>query len=116
VERIWCVRRDEILLRRIPDDAARMRGLHELPTAAQAGVPASALTPARLLATHRRAITRFQITERIFRVDEPTVLPPAGRVAWVSLAQLGSITLSGPHRRWVGNLLQASGGSDKANR
>jgi A/G-specific adenine glycosylase len=107
VDRIWCVRRGALALHRIPNDAARMRGLHELPTAAQAGIPASALTPARLLATHRRAITRFQITERIYRAEGT-----AGHdLVWVPLTQLESVTLSGPHRRWITALVTAPSGA-----
>lgn len=103
VDRVWCVRRGALALHRIPADAARLRGLHELPTAEQAGLPPRALTPGHLLATHRRAITRFQITERIFRSDSA-----AGcELVWVPLDRLETITLSGPHRRWVTALLRA---------
>ena len=104
VDRVWCVRRGALLLHRIPDDAVRMRGLHELPSAEQAGVAAAALTTDRLLATHRRAITRFQITERIFR------LAPVSdhELVWVPLPKLDALSLSGPHRRWIEALLKKS--------
>jgi len=97
VDRVWCMRRGAIALHRIPDDAQRMRGLHELPTAEQAGVAARALTAKRLIATHRRAITRFQITERIFSAARVN----GAELVWVPLAKLDTVTLSGPHRRWV---------------
>lgn len=110
VDRVWHVQNGALLLHRIPDRAARLHGLFELPTAAQAGCAPGALTPDRLLATHRRAITRFQITERIYGVD-----PPAGAVAetndtlhWVALDELHTITLSGPHRLWINSLLAES--------
>ncbi len=106
VDRVWCVRRGALLLHRIPETAARMRGLHELPTAEKAGVARIALTAGSLLATHRRAITRFQITERIFSAAPRR---PRSRthddLVWVPLAQLDTVTLSGPHRRWVTALL-----------
>lgn len=107
VDRVWCQRNGALLLHRIPDGASRMRGLHELPTAAQAGVPVSRLTRDRLLVTQRRAITRFQITERIFRIDVATHAcseePPD--LVWVPLERLDAVTLSGPHRRWITALL-----------
>jgi len=101
VDRVWCIRRGALALHRIPDDAQRMRGLHELPTAEQAGVDAQDLAAGRLLATHRRAITRFQITERIFRADRIR----GTEIVWVPLENLDAVTLSGPHRRWVTALL-----------
>jgi A/G-specific adenine glycosylase len=108
VDRVWCVRRGALALHRIPFNASRMRGLHELPTAEQAGVEPAALTSDRLLATRRRSITRFQITERIFRA----VNVAASDVVWVPLAGLDTITLSGPHRRWVAHLSAAHEASD----
>jgi A/G-specific adenine glycosylase len=110
VVRVWCVRRDSLLLHRNHDRAARLAGLHELPTAEQAGMTDEAARGGRLLATKRRAITRFQITEFI---HEP--IAPSGDgegLEWVPLAKIGQCALSGPHRRWVEELLASgSGGS-----
>ena len=86
-----------------------MRGLHELPTADQIGIDATSLGAGRLLATHRRAITRYQITERIFRGPRTVstrVCAKSGLI-WVPLDKLHEITLSGPHRRWVEALVKA---------
>ncbi|MBE2212349.1 MAG: A/G-specific adenine glycosylase [Opitutaceae bacterium] len=110
VDRVWIERDGALLLHRIPADAARMCGLHELPTAEQAGIARDALTADRLRATHRRAITRYQITERIFAAACPSDLAAAKATAardlvWVQRDTLDSITLSGPHRRWVTALL-----------
>jgi A/G-specific adenine glycosylase len=106
VERVWCLHRGALLLHRIPEDAARMRGLHELPLASHVGIAPRDLTPDRLLATHRRAITRFQITERIFLAQSAALTAPHPELVWVELERLPAITLSGPHRRWVGSLLE----------
>lgn len=110
VDRIWIERDGALLLHRIPNDAVRMSGLHELPAAEQAGITPALLREGRLLATHRRAITRYQITEKIFAVAcPPTLVSATGAAArdvvWVPLADLDHITLSGPHRRWVAALL-----------
>jgi len=110
VDRVWIERDGAILLHRIPDGAARMSGLHELPTAGQAGIARDALTADRLRATHRRAITRYQITERIYAVTRPRALVSekaarARDLVWVGREAIDAITLSGPHRRWVAALL-----------
>lgn len=98
--------RDTLLLRRSDDGAKRLAGLHELPELADLGLKSDGLT---LLATKRRTITRFRITESIYAVR-----PDAKRRAriaknaalkWVPVAALDGVTLSGPHRRWITELL-----------
>jgi A/G-specific adenine glycosylase len=107
VTRLWCEHRGRLLLRRGHAQAKRLAGLHELPTASDLGLKPAA---ASLLAVKRRAITRFQITESIHRVKPtPALLKRiAGDAAfeWVPLKQLDRVTLSGPHRRWIGELLK----------
>ena len=95
-----------LLLRRGHAQAKRLAGLHELPEAADLGVNPSAKS---LLVTKRRTITRFQITEMIHAV-KPTPslrkrIAPNNSLEWVPLKQLDRVTLSGPHRRWIGELL-----------
>ncbi len=108
VARVWCEHRGKLLLRRGHAKAKRLAGLHELPEAADLGVKPVAKS---LLAVKRRAITRFQITESIYSV-KPTG-PLLRHIAkdkaleWVSLKQLDQVTLSGPHRRWIHELVQA---------
>jgi A/G-specific adenine glycosylase len=108
VVRAWCVRGDALLLHRAPADARRFANVHELPTAEQAGLSDAAVTRGERLATKRRGITRFQITESIHVAPPPAAkqpLPPD--LVWVPLSDLDSITLSGPHRRWVREILTA---------
>ena len=108
VTRVWCERRgNTLLLHRSAAGARRFANIHELPTAEQAHLDACHGGPsAPLLAKKRRGITRFQITESIHAVTAPRAranLP--AELVWVPLAELGAITLSGPHRRWIGELL-----------
>lgn len=108
VARLWCIDRDRLLLRRGHAQAKRLAGLHELPEASDLGVKPAAKS---LLAVKRRAITRFQITESIYAV-KPTaalrqLIAKAGSLEWVPLPQLDRITLSGPHRRWIGELIKS---------
>jgi A/G-specific adenine glycosylase len=104
VTRIWARRQDGLLLHRTANDARRFAAMHELPTAGQAGIDERSLRPEELLARKRRAITRYQITESIYRAD-----PPRGRLppdlVWVDFSQLDVVPVSGPHRRWIIELL-----------
>jgi A/G-specific adenine glycosylase len=106
VTRVWCERRGALLLHRAASDARRFANIHELPTPEHLGLSATAAARGALLAQKRRTITRFAITESI-----RAVAAPASRrklhleLVWVSLADLDSISLSGPHRRWVAEIL-----------
>ncbi|MFA5263711.1 MAG: A/G-specific adenine glycosylase [Opitutaceae bacterium] len=106
VLRVWCVSRKRLLLHKAGAGSRRLAHQHELPTAEQAGIPAERASAAPLLARKRRGITRYQITESIHSVAVPGGKLPEG-LSWVPFGSLGSITLSGPHRRWVEEILAA---------
>jgi A/G-specific adenine glycosylase len=57
-----------------------------------------------LLAKHQRGITRFRITESIHAAATPRTKLADGLV-WVPRAEIDTITLSGPHRRWIAEIL-----------
>jgi A/G-specific adenine glycosylase len=108
VTRVWCERRGSLLLHRAAAGARRFANIHELPQPQHAGVDHRVATRGELLARKRRAITRFAITESIHRATAPRVkLSP--ELVWVPIARLATITLSGPHRRWVNEVLAARG-------
>lgn len=104
VTRVWCERRGSLLLHRAAANARRFANIHELPLAAHLGLKDAAASRGELLAKKRRGITRFQIVESIHVAPGPTSRLAADLV-WVPLADLGAITLSGPHRRWVAEIL-----------
>src|SRR4051812_30271493 len=66
VTRVWCERSGSLLLHRAPATAKRFANMHELPTAEFAGLDLAVATGGQLLATKRRGITRYQITESIY--------------------------------------------------
>lgn len=109
VVRAWCRRAADgaLLLHRTDSAARRLAGQHELPSAEQLGLAPQALAAAGpLLATKKRGITRFAFTEPIHELA-PTRLPgalPAGLV-WVPAQALDEVLMSGPHRRWIRELL-----------
>lgn len=111
VLRAWCLHEGKLLLHRAVASAKRLADLHELPTLADVGLTAETLSPGTtLLARKKRGITRYQITELIYQLE----LSPAQRAElarsptlhWVSAERLASVTLSGPHRRWVTELME----------
>ncbi|HEY8996072.1 MAG TPA: A/G-specific adenine glycosylase, partial [Lacunisphaera sp.] len=71
VIRTLCLDHGRLLLRRSHVTAKRLAGLHELPEAADLGVKPDSRG---LLATKRRTITRFRITEAIHKVTVTTSL------------------------------------------
>lgn len=109
VLRVWCERRGALLMHLAGQSAARLAGQHELPTPEQAGVSQEEAAGGPLLATRRRGITRFRIVESIHRAP-----PPKGRLGgglvWVPLNRLDSVVVSGPHRRWIREVLGSAGG------
>ncbi len=108
VTRVWCERDAKLLLHRAAAGARRFANMHELPLAEQIGFDATKAKGARVLAQRRRAITRFQITETIHCVTAPhQQLGP--ELVWVPLAQLDEVTVSGPHRRWIREILAERG-------
>lgn len=125
IERLWIIREGKVLLHRIPDDAKQLAGQYELPNVeafkCTGGSTAcgndGALPSRKLLLTKSRGITNKRIKERIYEYvgvpalagSEPDLNPPKGGTPteheWVAVGDLDNITLSGPHRRWVKELL-----------
>ena len=114
VTRLWCVRDERLLLHRVSAKARRLADLHELPAAADLGLDDAAAKQGELLLRRTRSITRYRIEESIHRLaaNAPAIAnflshnsATGAALHWVPLAELERVTLSGPHRRWVGELL-----------
>ena len=103
VTRVGSERKGSLLLHLTAAGARRFANMHELPTAEQAGLTETQVTRGKLLAKKRRGITRYQITESIYAAAPRGKLKPG--LVRVPLAQLDTLTLSGPHRRWVKEIL-----------
>jgi A/G-specific adenine glycosylase len=102
--RLWCERDGALLLHRAAAHARRLAGMHELPTPEHLGLDASAVAGAPVLTVKKRGITRFAITETIRRFTPPADAPAGTELVWVPWAQVPTLTLSGPHRRWITEL------------
>jgi len=101
IDRAWILKDGKILLPRIPDSAGQLAGQYELPRLA--GL-ASECPKEQPLLSKSRSITHRRIKENIYQIDAPRATPDEH--AWVPLADVEKITLSGPHRRWTKVLLQ----------
>ena len=100
VDRAWIIDRDTILLHRIPETEGQLAGQYELPEwSSVSSVPPSVKPLARKV----RSITHRRITETIYPAAPPTSTPRDCH--WLPLPRIQSITLSGPHRKWVEELL-----------
>ncbi|MBX3739088.1 MAG: A/G-specific adenine glycosylase [Candidatus Didemnitutus sp.] len=112
VMRTFVLDRGRVLLRRGDTNAKRLAGVHELPEASDLGVKPAA---SALLATKRRTITRFQITEQIYAVQLDAALRKRiaadAALEWIARDALDRVTLSGPHKRWIAELLADAGGT-----
>jgi A/G-specific adenine glycosylase len=110
VIRVWCEQGDRLLLHRADAGARRLADLHELPTPADLGLDKAVVRGGQLLARKTRGIANHRIVELIYAVRLTAAqrrrLVENAALHWVPRSGLDRIALSGPHRRWVGELLQ----------
>ena len=99
IDRAWIVEDAKLLLHRIPEIAGQLAGQYELPKLSAV----KARTSPQLIASKSRSITHRRIKEYIY---ETIVAGIDDSLEWVALDELEDITLSGPHRRWISELLK----------
>ena len=106
LERAWILHEGALLLHRMPDDAGQLAGQYELPRVDALPLSVSKGTP---LALKTRSITNRRIKEHILRYPFDPNLPTAIRqkpdLTLLPVDELPNVTLSGPHRRWIKELL-----------
>ncbi len=114
VTRLWCRHGNALLLHKSTADSRRLAELYELPQPVHLGLPnAVSEGLGRPLAHKVRHITRFRISETIYAYPVKRLKLPENKngLEWVSRERLNRITLSGPHRRWVNELLAGESGA-----
>lgn len=106
--RAWCLDRGRLLLHRIPDSSHRLAGLHELP---ELSLLKAGPGPGRPMLRRTRSITHHRISETILeaRLDAAARRRVAGdaNLVWVPLDEIDSVALSGPHKRWVREIMES---------
>lgn len=110
VPRLFLVAGNKLLLERTASHSRRLADMAELPRAKK--FPAE--THGRLLATRRRGISHQQITEPIHSAADSSLVRAVvakrpESFFWQPLDELDAVTISGPHRRWIGELLSEAG-------
>lgn len=110
IHRLWIQHKGRLLLHRAPETASQLSGQYELPAAEDLGQSAPATPP---IAVRKRSITYRRIRESIFHLNLTPSLEHriAGKenLQWIPMEQIESITLSGPHRRWIRELRESGG-------
>jgi A/G-specific adenine glycosylase len=103
VARLWLHRDKEVLLQFHSQDANRLAGLAELPEIKS--VPGE-----KPILVRSRGISTERIQESIFALQEDHPLARVCRsrksTQWVPLTKLAQVPLSGPHKRWIQQLLE----------
>lgn len=108
VLRIWCERGGKLLVSRTDGSARRLADLCELPRPEDLGWSSRQLrSRGRLQLKKTRSITRYSITESIYDIGgkAPARLPD--HLFWAPRQTLATLTFSGPHRRWITEILAA---------
>lgn len=98
-------RKDQVLLQRADQAVSgRVTGLYEFPEWEQLN-PESPPPDTQKIETRTRSITRYRIKESLFSQSstEPIIAPG---LEWIPFSRLSEITMSGPHRKWLNDLLR----------
>jgi len=103
VDRIWVRRENQVLLKEISKSAKRLAGMVELPSTEDFEVNLS--TSGHLIAKKKRGIGNEVITERIHSAEAALLDKIPKGLVWANLDSLQSLPISGPHRRWIEELL-----------
>lgn len=106
IARAWILHKERILLQRIPSYAGQLAGQYELPKLADLDINSSDKKPFTIKS---RSITHRRIKEPIYMITPSEKLlilvKSQATLFWISLKKLDRVTLSGPHRRWINELL-----------
>ncbi len=107
VHRAWLVQDDNLLLHRANRMSKRLSGILELPRLTDLGIDEKTLTDNghSPLTTKRRGISNSQITEPIWKIAPNYMFKSHPELEWISLNALTNATLSGPHKRWIKEIL-----------
>ena len=107
VNRLWIRLGSSILLRRGRANDSRLRDIYELP--ADDNVTEH-FGKGNLLTRKKRGISNEQVTESIFSISPDHTLEKtvqdASELHWIPIRELDAIVISGPHRRWIRELLE----------
>jgi A/G-specific adenine glycosylase len=102
IDRALILSQNTILLHRIPDDAPRLAGQYEIPKLLDLQLTRPSEKPH---AVKTRGIANQRIKENLFLFGHPAKDTPLTTHHWIPFDKLETITLSGPHRKWLKEIL-----------
>ena len=107
IDRGWVQKGNQLLLHKADGNSRRLSGILQLPSLGMLQTSGEELrrkgqTP---FLTKKRGISNSQITEPIWLVSE-TPSTENSELVWIDQTQLDSATLSGPHKRWIEEILK----------
>jgi len=107
IDRAWVFTEKQLLLHKANGTSRRLSGILELPSLEMLGTSNQALKKQGQspFLTKKRGISNSQVTEPIWQLTEVSIVDNPDLV-WIDCNQLDSATLSGPHKRWIQEILQ----------
>lgn len=106
IERVFIVKENQLLLHRTCSKAKRLANMCELPQAKDINLKVS---EKQLRATKKRGISNQRIAERIYAPKLTQAahdkISQSKELFWADTKALDKLTLSGPHKRWILELL-----------
>ena len=105
VNRVISLKKDRILLHKNPTEYKRLANVYEIPTLEQTGLKNIETMP--FLLKNKRSISNERITEFFYYYKEEKDVSSKENLHWVQKHDLGQITLSGPHKKWIFSLIES---------
>jgi A/G-specific adenine glycosylase len=107
IDRAWVEKEGRILLHRANGKSRRLSGILELPQLELLNKTAVSLKKSGQspFVTRKRGISNSHITEPIWKLSGDMV-PDHPDLEWIALKKLNEATLSGPHKRWINEILK----------
>jgi len=107
VDRAWIRQHGKLLLHLANGTSRRLSGILELPRLELVNASATALIKEGVapMVIRKRGISNSQITEPIWNLSD-TIIETIAGLKWVNIDQLDKATLSGPHKRWIKEILK----------
>lgn len=106
VQRLFVRNENSILLFKTPHQNTRLANIYELPNTNLFDEGIDLLHPCSI---KKRSLSNERITEKLYQLEpSPTLqkkIKASSDLHWIHLSNLDKVTLSGPHRRWVNELL-----------
>lgn len=103
VDRIWMVVDGKLLLQKKASSAKRLANMYELP---EIGEELKTLREEKAFIIKKRGISNQRIEESIYKGKKGIGFKDLSGVEWIDIDKINEVTLSGPHRKWVNEILE----------